>query len=392
MRTQYILTILVLISLGVGCSDDNAQPAPKTNNGTMCPEGQQRNPISQKCVSINKDMSQDIAVDLAGDMNNADQSTADMPPKKDMTVADMIADMVDPPDMTDMMVDMPPVMEVRRFVAIGDTGTGSDMQIKVGQSIGKACLDLGGCDFGMLLGDNAYDSGFDDENDPKFVDFFERPYGHLGFPFYAVLGNHDLGGNGLGVSLDLKKGDYQVLYGQRNPQWKMPAKYYQVQEGPVWMVGLNTTDIFFDRDRDQRRDVQGWLNSAPQRGWKIAFGHHPYISNGPHGNAGRYEGLPFVPIANGEHVQSFMEDIVCAQFDIYLCGHDHNVQDLKKICGTEFIVSGAGAKTTDLEGTNPVHYESDEPGFVILEATERKMILRFYDQDAVLKHTRTLVR
>jgi hypothetical protein len=158
------------------------------------------------------------------------------------------------------------------------------------------------------------------------------------------------------------------------------------------MVGLNTTDIFFGRDDTQRADVQTWLTGAPSTGWKIAFGHHPYLSNGPHGNAGDYDGLKFVPIVNGEHVESFMEDMVCGKFDFYLCGHDHNVQDLQAQCGTEFIVSGAGAKTTDLEGANPSHYESDEPGFVILEASETTMVLRFYDQDATLQHTRTMTK
>lgn len=353
---------------------------------TSCPSGQIQDPLTLNCVVPR---AKDSSVDLDESQEQPDQGKVDatslMDSSKDMTDASDVSVDVQPDE-------PPPIVEVRRFVALGDTGTGSAMQLKVGEAVGTACQSLGGCDFALLLGDNAYNSGMDSADDPRFVEFFENPYGHLGFPFHVVLGNHDLGGSGSGVSLDQKKGDYQVQYSQRNPQWRMPARHYKVEEGPVWMVGLNTTDIFFNRDAGQRADVQTWLSGAPTTGWKVAFGHHPYLSNGRHGNAGSYEGVPFVPIVNGEHVESFMEDMVCGKFDLYLCGHDHNVQDLKATCGTEFIVSGAGAKTTDLKGSNPVHYESDEPGFVVLEASADTMVLRFYDQDAALQHTRTMTK
>ena len=197
----------------------------------------------------------------------------------------------------------------RRFVAIGDTGTGSPTQIQVGSSIGMVCESLGGCDFGLLLGDNIYDTGVDSVDDMLFNLRFVIPYGHLPFPFFAVLGNHDLGGDGLGIDLDQNKAQYQIDYGQTNPQWIMPAKHYRRSEGPVFLVGLNTTDLFFENDAEQRRDIPNWFNEAGDQ-WKIAFGHHPYISNGPHGNAGSYEGLPFLPIVNGKSIQDFMEDIV----------------------------------------------------------------------------------
>ena len=44
-----------------------------------------------------------------------------------------------------------------------------------------------------------------------------------------------------------------------------------------------------------------------------------------------------------------MDDYVCGDIDVYFSGHDHNRQWLEPTCGTDFIVSGAGAKTTDLE-------------------------------------------
>jgi hypothetical protein len=282
--------------------------------------------------------------------------------------------------------------EVIRFVAIGDQGTGSDTQRQVADSIGQVCTDLGGCDFGLLLGDNFYDSGVDAVDDSLFMMYFVVPYGGLGFPFYVVLGNHDLGGDGLGVDLDPNKADYQIDYSMMNPQWIMPAEYYEFTQGPLYLVGLNTTDIFFSNDEDQREDIPDWVQNAGNR-WKIAFGHHPYISNGPHGNAGEYEGTPFVPVVNGQNVKDFMESVVCGSFDFYICGHDHSRQDLVETCdGTQFIVSGAGAKTTDLEGDNDTHFQADTEGFLLLEATDSTMKIQFYDASGTLEHTRMVTR
>ena len=289
-------------------------------------------------------------------------------------------------------VDMAPEENVLRFLALGDTGEGNATQRQVGQAMGNVCALYGGCEFALLLGDNAYDSGVSSAMDPFFQDMFVTPYSHLSFPFYVVLGNHDLGGGGLGLDPDFRKGDYQVQYGQLNPQWLMPDKHYQVDKGLVWLLGLNTTNIFFNLAQGQKTDVRSWISQAPVGAWKIAFGHHPYISNGKHGNAGSYDGVPFLPIANGEHVKNFIEDEICGNVDLYLCGHDHSLQDLKPTCGTEFIVSGAGAKSTEIKGDNPSFFDSESTGFVMLEAREETLSVYFFDENETLLHQRVLLK
>ena len=119
---------------------------------------------------------------------------------------------------------------------------------------------------------------------------------------------------------------------------------------------------------DQAAWMQGILQDTTPT-WNIAFGHHPYISNGQHGNAGEYEGYDWLPIANGATVKDFMDENLCGKVDLYLCGHDHNRQWLEPTCGTEFIVTGAAAKTTGLQGRgNPVYFEDDTiEGFVWIE-------------------------
>lgn len=384
-RHLHIAMLVATVALGA-CSETPGE----TEN---CPEGSTRSPVTGTCESDENsadaggedlgsspaDQGTTASSDTgAGDQGSA--TTADAGPTKEDLGTTPTDDMGAPPE------------TVVRFVAIGDQGTGSDDQRLVGQSIGTVCGRLGGCDFGLLLGDNVYQSGVDSVDDSLFISHFVDPYGHLGFPFWVALGNHDLGGDGLGVDIDFQKAEYQVGYSELNPQWQMPAEYYTFDVGNSFFVGLNTTDIFFGQDDDQRADIPTWLTQT-NAAWKIAFGHHPYLSNGPHGNAGDYEGTPFIPVVNGANVKDFMEDVVCGNFDFYLCGHDHSRQDLVDTCsGTQLIVSGAGAKTTDLEGDNPTHFESDTIGFLVMEARPTSMTIRFYDGDGTLEHERVVTR
>ncbi len=100
-----------------------------------------------------------------------------------------------------------------RFVAIGDAGEGNLAQYEVGDAVAEVCAARG-CDFALYLGDNFYDSGVSDVDDELFRSRFELPYAKVDFPFYVVLGNHDLGFDGIG--LELWKAPIYVEYTARS--------------------------------------------------------------------------------------------------------------------------------------------------------------------------------
>jgi hypothetical protein len=78
--------------------------------------------------------------------------------------------------------------------------------------------------------------------------------------------------------------------------------------------------------------------------------------------------------------------------DLYLSGHDHNRQWLEPSCGVELIVSGAGAKLTDLEGRGSatLYEDDDEPGFVWIELRDRHLTGEFYNSSGDLTFSREL--
>ena len=116
---------------------------------------------------------------------------------------------------------------VVRFIALGDGGEGNDAQHIVADMAAEVCAQRG-CDFALYLGDNIYDSGVDSIHDPQFDTKFEIPYQPLDFPFYVVLGNHDLGGDGLGLDLDPDKALYEINYSKYSDKWDMEAAYYTI--------------------------------------------------------------------------------------------------------------------------------------------------------------------
>lgn len=276
-----------------------------------------------------------------------------------------------------------------RFVAVGDTGRGDADQEAVAAAVTMKC-QVSGCDFVLLLGDNFYDSGVSSTTDPQWQTKFEQPFRGMSVLFYPVLGNHDYGANGAGT--EWVKGQYQVDYSAVSSKWHMPARYYHLTRGPVELFALDTNAQLYSLDAQQKIDVKAWL-TASTAPWKIAYGHHPYRSNGPHGNAGGYDGISGTSAFRGQGVKDFADGVTCGAADLYLSGHDHSRQWLQDTCkGTELIVSGAGSQTTSVGNLNPRRFQSDQPGFLYVVATATTLTADFVHTSGTVDFSRTLTK
>lgn len=290
----------------------------------------------------------------------------------------------------------PPEPVPVRFVVLGDGGEGNDTQYAVADAMLAVCATKTdadpGCEFALYLGDNFYDDGVAAVDDEQFQTKFELPYADLTFPFYVVLGNHDYGS----LSLLGYKADYEIAYTAYSSKWTLPDHSYSFVVENVLFLGLDTNQIMLESlwgDSGQG----DWLDNeiaAAGADWNITFGHHPYRSNGAHGNAGEYEGYDWLPIANGATVEDFMDAHFCGQVDLYFAGHDHNRQWLEPYCEVELVVSGAAAKTTDLEDRgNTTWFEDDSTaGFMWVEIRGDTMIGEFYDEAGALSYRGEVTR
>lgn len=278
----------------------------------------------------------------------------------------------------------PETEQVTRFVAFGDQGEGNTAQYAVGEAAATVCAEKG-CDFALLLGDNFYDVGVSSLADEQFSTKFELPYAKLDMPFYVILGNHDYGE----TSFEWYRGEFQKEYALQNPKWIFPKEYYSFQtgEGLADFFAFDTARIMWSDMVDEQKNFLNTAIGESEAIWKVAFAHHPYLSNGKHGNAGNYEGFSFIPIASGESIKDFLDEVICGKVDLYLCGHDHNRQSFTASasnCGVNFIVNGASSKSSDFayHDDNFTLWDDDQKeGFVWLEIIEDKMTVVWYDSD-----------
>jgi hypothetical protein len=274
-----------------------------------------------------------------------------------------------------------------RFLVLGDGGTGDAHQKKVAAVMHQVCAARG-CDFVLYLGDNIYEDGVTGPTDEQFRTKFEEPYADLDLPFYVALGNHDYGSLGINLFPEDAKSAAQVEYSAHSAKWNMPHYYYTFREGPVAFFALDTNAILIDLFRPLA-EQKAWLDAELSKSdapWKIVFGHHPYISNGEHGNAGDYRGAVDVELHDGAILKAFIEESVCGKADVYFSGHDHDREWLQPTCGTSFIVSGAAAKLTWLwdRGSASRWADDQKRGFLWVEADASALTGVFYDEDGTI--------
>jgi hypothetical protein len=298
-----------------------------------------------------------------------------------------------------------------RFIAVGDTGKGNADQRRVAVAMRDVCAQRG-CDFVLMLGDNIYDEGVDSVTDPQWQTKFEQPYQDIDLPFYVALGNHDYGGELLGIDLggignEWELGKLEVDYSAVSNKWIMPATHYTFTWNHVGFIVLDTNSIVWSNTT--YGDQAAWLPQAmlevAGKDWVFVAGHHPYRSNGTHGNAGNYDapevaGIPLpnpLPIQNGTALRSFFDKHVCGLGPVYFAGHDHSRQWLNEpgeLCGTEMIVSGAGATVTELRdrGNEAFYEDATKVGFMYVDVDGDSFTGAFYDGDGKLDFTRTFTK
>lgn len=259
-----------------------------------------------------------------------------------------------------------PATEYLRFFAVGDAGSGEAGQIAIAESMTQYQAEFG-ASFALMLGDNFYPDGVTSTADPQWQTKFEQMYDSvsLDFPFYAVLGNHDYHQNAIA----------QVEYTAEHPEsrWKMPARYYSFTETlpdstQVQFFALDTFTIL-------KEDAQfAWFEESLQAStadWKIVFSHYPMYSNGKHG---------YSPALIALLTSSLAE----AGVDLYVAGHDHDLQILEPVNGTMHLVSGAGCRPRATQCKANTIYAYDQLGFMAFRVSKIELVVNVILKDAEL--------
>jgi Calcineurin-like phosphoesterase len=222
-----------------------------------------------------------------------------------------------------------------RFVAIGDTGTGTEQQHEL------ARLMVGyrrtfPYEFVLMMGDNMYGG----EKPADFKAKFENVYQELldnKVTFYASLGNHDESN--------------QRFYDHFNMKGE---EYYRIKKGNVAFYALNSNYM----DKRQLKWFEDELAKDDSE-WKIAFFHHPPYSSGKkHGSSSSLREV-VEPL--------FLKYGVNAVF----AGHEHFYERVKPQKGIYYFITGAGGKLRkgDVRRGSPLTAKAydDDMSFMLVE-------------------------
>jgi len=248
-------------------------------------------------------------------------------------------------------------------LAFGDFGNGSAEQKQTAVAMQSAHRDHP-FDFGITLGDNFYEEGMTSPSDERWRSQWEDLYGPLGIRFYPAFGNHDWGLPDSPAA--------EILYSAKSSSWTMPAPYYTFTAGPAQ---------FFAIDTDEVSELQlTWLEEQLERSaaaWKIVYGHHPIYSAGHHGDT-------------PELVERLLP-VLRNRANVYLCGHDHDLQHLREEGGVHFFVAGGGGAYTRALHADPRSiFGMDAHGFAILEADASALTVRLVGADSKELHAATI--
>lgn len=264
-----------------------------------------------------------------------------------------------------------------KFLVIGDWGAGGSFQKSIAQQMLQKAEEETP-QFILSTGDNIYPNGVNSTDDKQWDTKFKNVYTGeaLQLPWYAVLGNHDY----------RLSPEAQVEYSKVNPQWNMPERYYTFKrEFPgvpaVEFFALDTQKMLTDKNE---RIIQAkWLEEQllkSEARWKVVVGHHMIRSHGIYGD------------------QEFMLKSVKPLLDkygvdIYICGHDHDLQ-LLKAAEDKFtcLISGAGGGARNTAYGENTKFAATNGGFNYIAITNNEMHIQFINRqgkvifaDSILK-------
>lgn len=273
------------------------------------------------------------------------------------------------------------------LIVVSDLGrNGYYDQKGVASTMGLVAEKIGP-DAVLALGDTHHYEGVQSVSDPLWMTNYELIYSHpeLMVHWYPVCGNHEYRGSTQAVL------DYSAI----SRRWDMPARYYtkvfgDKDEATVRIVFIDTAPLI-DKYRKNnatypdacRQDPEAqleWLDKTladATEDWVVVVGHHPIYA------------FTDKPDSERSDLQKRVDPILRKhKADMYICGHIHNYQHIRKSdSGTDYVVNTSGSKTRAAGKTDGTVFFSDAAGFSVLTADKKTLRLNFLDKDGRVIYT-----
>lgn len=246
-----------------------------------------------------------------------------------------------------------------RVWALGDSGTANSSAAAVRDAY--AALDEVPTDVWLMLGDNAYASGTDDEYQAAVFDMY--PAFLRNTPLWPTLGNHDAAS----ASSTSLTGPYYDMFtlpdaGEAGGLSTGTEAYYAFDHGNVHFICLNSEDV----SRAPGGAMLTWLANdlmSTAQDWVIVFWHTPPYTKGSHDSDSTSD-------SGGRLVemrQNVLPILEAHGVDLVLTGHSHSYERSYLIDGhygfsNTFTAANLVAGTDDGRLDGDGAYQKATPG------------------------------
>jgi 3',5'-cyclic AMP phosphodiesterase CpdA len=245
------------------------------------------------------------------------------------------------------------------FAVLGDGGSGGRNAMDVARQMVAAYQEN---PYGVVVhvGDLSYYGSIAD----RFEEVFEEPYGPLldaGVEFEIAIGNHELE-EAISPEADKEIAETLRIAGEQ-------GSFYKATHGPVDFFILDSSTPLITGNASEEQ--LAWLNeelAASTATWKVAALHHPPYASGPK----RGSNLP---------VREAVEPLfVKYGVDLVLTGHDHFYERSQPQQGIVYVVTGGGAKISDIGSSDFTAVSAKTLQFMLVEVDGATMHVRSIDE------------
>lgn len=241
----------------------------------------------------------------------------------------------------------------------------------------------------IAAGDIHHFEGVRSVNDPLWMTNYELIYSHpeLMIPWYAILGNHEYRGNTQAV----------IDYSKVSARWNVPSRYYtfamendgvtvrfvMVDTAPLLDKYREDTEKYPDACKQDMDKQLSWIDSlltTSKEDWVLVVGHHPIFAETDKDDSERLD------------LQKRLDSILRkhTNVDMYLCGHIHNFQHIRKVdSNIDYVVNTSGSLSRKVKPIDGTRFCSGDTGFSLICADKKELNLHMINKEGKVIYTVT---
>ena len=229
----------------------------------------------------------------------------------------------------------------------------------------------------IAAGDIHHFEGVRSVNDPLWMTNYELIYSHpeLMIPWYAILGNHEYRGSTQAV----------IDYSKVSARWNVPSRYrfVMVDTAPLLDKYREDTEKYPDACKQDMDKQLSWIDSlltTSKEDWVLVVGHHPIFAETGKDDSERLD------------LQKRLDSILRkhTNVDMYLCGHIHNFQHIRKVdSNIDYVVNTSGSLSRKVKPIDGTRFCSGDTGFSLICADKKELNLHMINKEGKVIYTVT---